>query len=287
MHPEMKLGPVKIKISRMDRSIAFYTEIIGLEVLKREGSTAELGPRGSASPILILEELEDAVIVPERSHAGLYHFAILLPSREHLGTVVRHFIQTDTPFGQGDHAVSEAIYLSDPDQNGIEVYADRPRDTWRKEPNGNYVMVTEAVDLRGLLEQSAGLEWQGLPAGTVIGHVHFHVGSLPEAKRFYCDILGFDVVGDYARMRALFISAGGYHHHVGLNIWAGAGAPPVPANGTGIDYMTIVLPGAREVEELVQQVREAGMAAEEQEEGAFLVRDPWNIGVRLTSAGRG
>lgn len=163
-------------------------------------------------------------VMPERSVSGLYHFAILVPDRTALGLALRNLIKYRIPVGQGDHLVSEALYLNDPDQNGIEIYADRPRDTWRRDESGEYIMSTDPVDVDGLLAISEGAEWRGLPPATRIGHVHFHVGDLREAERFYCQILGFEITAHYGGA-ALFVSAGGYHHHIGLNTWAGVGAP--------------------------------------------------------------
>lgn len=162
IHPGTELGYVKLKVSRLERSVSFYRDVIGFQVLKQDGKTAEFTVDGK-NPLLIIEEIPNAVVLPERSAAGLYHFAILLPNRKQLGMAVKHLIRAGIELGQGDHLVSEAFYLSDPDQNGIEIYRDRPREGWKRDEQGNYVMGTEPVDVQGLLEEADGHEWQGLP----------------------------------------------------------------------------------------------------------------------------
>jgi catechol 2,3-dioxygenase len=284
IHQATDIGLVSLKIKNLDRSIAFYTEVIGLKVLKQEGRQAEMTADG-VHPLLILREIEDALVLPERSGAGLYHFAILVPDRASLGLVVRNLVSHNVPVGQGDHLVSEALYLNDPDNNGIEIYADRPRETWKRDSRGHYVMGTDPVDVEGLLAVSEHLQWAGLPAGTVIGHVHFHVSDLKDAEQFYVNLLGFDITAFYGSM-ALFVSAGGYHHHIGLNTWAGVGAPPVPENAAGIDYFTLRLPDQKELDAVATRLTESGYSIT-QRDGAVFVKDPFNIGIKLESRSNG
>lgn len=198
------LGEVSLKINNLDRSIQFYTDVVGLKLLTRQDHIATMTADGK-NVLLRLEEVSNSITLPERSHAGLYHFAILLPDRKSLGLAVRNLVASGIDIGQGDHLVSEAFYISDPDLNGIEIYADRPRDTWKRDADNNYVMASDPVDVQSLFDLSASETWDGLPAGTVIGHVHFHVRSLEEARAFYSGILGFDVVGNFANMSALFV----------------------------------------------------------------------------------
>ncbi|MFC9707036.1 VOC family protein [Paenibacillus sp. NPDC056933] len=275
------LGEVSLRISNLERSIQFYTTIVGLEVLERSEKVATMTADGVHS-LLRLEQLTDAVTMPVRSTSGLYHFAILLPDRKSLGLALRNLAESGIEIGQGDHLVSEAFYISDPDQNGIEIYADRARDTWKRDPDNNYIMSSDPVDVESLFALAANEPWQGLPAGTVIGHVHFHVRSLEESRRFYTGVLGFDIVGNFANMSALFVSAGGYHHHIGLNIWAGNGAPVNPDNATGIDYFTIVYSGIEQLEQAVEQLRQSGATLEQQGDSWFTV-DPQNIRILLTT----
>ncbi|RCX23627.1 catechol 2,3-dioxygenase [Fontibacillus phaseoli] len=278
IHPKTELGAVRLKITNMDQSLAFYQEVIGLRILNRQGSVAELTADGQ-SPLLILEEDPQYRRLPERSVSGLYHFAILVPDRLTLGLALRNMAHHKIPLGQGDHLVSEALYLNDPDGNGIEVYADRPRDTWKRDDQGEIMMTTDPVDIDGLLAISEGAEWNGLPSGTKIGHVHFHVGNLQTAKDFYVDILGFDIVAHYGNA-AMFISAGGYHHHIGLNLWAGAGAPAAPEDAVGLRYFTITLPDRDALAEIEQRISAEGIAFERRADGISLT-DPFGIGMKI------
>jgi catechol 2,3-dioxygenase len=213
----------------------------------------------------------------------LYHFAILVPSRADLAQALLHFIEMRTPLqGLSDHLVSEAIYLADPDDNGIEIYSDRSRATWQFE--GPQVhMDTKSLDVEGLLSESGrGDAWSGLSAETVIGHVHLHVANLAEAQAFYVGVLGFDIMQRYGS-QTLFVSAGGYHHHIGLNTWAGVGAPPPPSEAAGLRTFIVRLPNETELARLTSRVREAGVALEETHNG-ILVRDPSQNCLLLASA---
>lgn len=279
LHPSTELGQVSLRIRNLARSVRFYTEVVGLRMLRQQGRVAELTADGK-NILLVLEEVEDLALQPERTAAGLYHFAILVPDRESLGLVIRNLVAHNIPVGQGDHLVSEALYISDPDDNGIEIYADRPREMWKRDAQGEIMMTTDPVDVESLLTVSEGKEWNGLPAGTVIGHVHFHVSNLQDAKRFYCDILGFELTAHYGSA-ALFISAGGYHHHIGLNVWAGIGVPNTPWNAVGMNCFTVLLPNEEEMEVVRSRIHEAGLTLEQRDE-AFYVKDPSDIEVRLT-----
>ncbi|KAA6444046.1 VOC family protein [Bacillus atrophaeus] len=272
IHEDTNIGYVKLSIRSLERSLQFYRGVIGFQVLKQTDTAAELTADGE-HVLLVLEENPSAVVLPERTVTGLYHFAILLPDRKELGIAINRLIENGIALGQGDHGVSEAFYLSDPDQNGIEIYADRPRSTWQRDAKGNYIMGTAPVDVEGLLAEAGDERKSLLPEGTVIGHIHLHVNDLKKAKAFYTDILGFDITGDYAGMSALFVSAGGYHHHVGLNIWAGKNAPPKPTNASGLTYYTIVLPNKEELEKVADRLQNAGYSVEEKNEGLY-VKDP-------------
>ncbi|MFD7524138.1 VOC family protein [Paenibacillus chitinolyticus] len=279
INPRTEIGYVHIKVGSLARSLPFYQDVIGLNLLKRDGAFAELTADGK-KPLVILEELPGAAKAPKRGYAGLYHFAILLPDRKELGFALRSLIRSGIEVGQGDHLVSEALYLDDPDGNGIEIYADRPRETWRKDANGHYVMATDPVDWESLLELAGEEPWSGMPAGTQIGHVHFHVTDLRAAEAFYCGLLGFEITLRFGPA-ALFVAAGGYHHHIGLNTWAGAGVPPAPANAAGIRWFTVVLPDNGELERILARLREGSVDAISREDG-WLVTDPSGIGVLLT-----
>ncbi|WP_172252711.1 VOC family protein [Saccharibacillus deserti] len=263
IHPDAHMGRVQLKVSQIERSVRYYSEVIGLELTSRTDTTAEFGVEGSGV-LLGIEEVADAQTPRPQSVTGLYHFAILLPSRQALGTTLRHLAEYGLSIGQGDHLVSEAFYLNDPDGNGIEIYADRPRSQWQTDAKGEYVMASDPVDVESLLKLAGA--WNGLPAGTLIGHVHLHVGNLPAAREFYVDGLGFDVVLHFGG-GALFVSAGGYHHHMGLNTWAGVGAPAAPANAVGLSYFTIEYPNAEALDRAVEALREAGIEVANTPEG--------------------
>jgi catechol 2,3-dioxygenase len=279
IHPETRLGPVALRVGSLERSVGFYRGVLGFEEIGREGETVTLGAAGVA--LLVLRELPGARPVPEAA-TGLYHFAVLVPSQAALGHVLRRLIEARVAVGQGDHLVSEALYLSDPDGNGIEVYRDRPRETWRWQ-NGRVQMATDPVDLQGLLAaaQRDDEGATGLPAGTVIGHVHLKVGDIAQARVFYHKVLGFEIVADWSG--ALFVSAGGYHHHFGLNTWHSRGAGPAPAGTSGLEWFTIVLPNAEEEARVLGRLEAAGIAFERQE-GQVVVRDPWQNRVVLKAS---
>lgn len=283
IHPQTEIGLVQLKISNMETSLRFYQEVIGLKLIRREGAIAELSVDG-VNPLLILEE--NPLFQKQRSRrtSGLYHFAILLPDRQSLGIALRNLIRHQIPVGQGDHLVSEALYLDDPDGNGIEIYADRPRDTWKRDEHGGIIMTTDPVDVSGLMAISEGLSWQGLPAGTKIGHIHLHVGDLQVAEHFYCEVIGFDRITTYGD-QALFISAGGYHHHIGLNTWAGKGAPPAPEQAAGLRYYSIHIPDGASLQEILTRLETEGTAfAKLEDQQGIALKDPFGNGIKLVVA---
>jgi catechol 2,3-dioxygenase len=214
---------------------------------------------------------------------GLYHFAILTPTRLALARSLRRLAEAQWPLsGASDHLVSEALYLDDPDGNGIEVYRDRPRDEWPR-VGGKIRMATDPLDFDGVIAELERDDqpWDGLQPETTIGHVHLHVADLRAAEAFYHGVLGFDIITNYGGS-ALFVSAGGYHHHLGLNTWAGVGAPPAPPDAAGLRRFAIALPDADALETVAARVRAAGIAAEQTEAGLTL-RDPSQNGVLLTT----
>jgi catechol 2,3-dioxygenase len=238
-----------------------------MRLLSEEGGTVRLGAGTRA--LLNLHERRDATRATGTT--GLYHFAVLVPSRLDLARSLRRLVETNTPLdGASDHGVSEALYLSDPDGNGIEIYRDRPRAEWPR-VNGRLNMTVDPLDVEGLLAESAPAD-DGLDPDTVIGHVHLHVSSLPEAEAFYAGVLGFDVTERYGR-GALFVSAGGYHHHLGLNTWAGVGLPPAPEGSLGLRRFEIRFPDAASRATVVERVRAASIPAAQSEDGV-IVRDP-------------
>ncbi len=231
------IGQVSLTVRDLDRSVLFYRDVLGFHESKRAGRTSVLGPEGGRT-LLELHENTGAIPKPGRS-SGLFHFAILVPSRAALGRSLRQLAEKRWPMtGASDHLVSEALYLADPDGLGIEIYRDRPREDWPMR-NGQLQMATDPLDLNSLLEEpGAEVPWNGLAAGTVMGHVHLHVPALDTAEAFYCGQVGFEpTVRGYPG--ALFVAAGGYHHHLGMNTWVGAGAPPPPEHAVGLRSFTI------------------------------------------------
>jgi catechol 2,3-dioxygenase len=272
--PATQVGVVALTVANLDRSLAFYTAALGFAVLRREGADAILGVAGT--PLLLLQEQPGALPWMIDNVTGLYHFAILVPSRADLGRWLRHYLTQDyPPPGQGDHVVSEALYLRDPDGHGIEVYADRPREGWRW-IDGQVRMGAGPVDVRGLLAaaEASGQPWTGLGAGTRIGHMHLQVGDIAQADAFYHGLLGFDITAQMPT--ALFVSAGGYHHHLGVNTWHSQSAGPAPADTATLRYFTLDLAGQDARRAVVARLEAAGVAAVPAESGAVVVvRDPW------------
>jgi len=277
--PDLRLGPVRLQVSDLDRSLAYYERVIGFHAIEREGSSAILGAHDDDTPLVELRERAGATPVPRRGRLGLFHFAILLPDRASLGRFVAHLASLGERAGMADHLVSEAIYLSDPDGLGIEVYADRPRNSWRMEGR-SIAMATLPLDAQDLARAGGGERWTGAPAGTRIGHVHLHVGDLETAASFYHAGLGLDrVVIDFPG--ALFLSAGGYHHHLGTNTWA-AGAAPATDDDARLLEWTLALPSAKDVADAAQSLTTAGFDVRRDRRDVVAL-DPWGTGVRLTT----
>jgi len=282
IHPDTYIGPVALTVSDLDRSIAFYRERLGFQLHRRDGNTATLGD--GTTDLLALTGVPAAKRM--RGTTGLYHFAILVPTRADLARVLAHLVATRTPLqGLSDHGVSEAIYLADPDGNGIEVYRDRPRDEWPR-AGRELRMVTEPMDLEGVMAALAERDDASLtlPAGTRMGHVHLHVSNLPDAEAFYAGVLGFELMQHFGA-QAAFLSAGGYHHHVGLNTWAGVGAPAPPPGAIGLREFLVYLPSQEEVDRVAARVRAAGIPIEDTALG-LLVRDPSGNAVVLSAGAR-
>ncbi|KMK76901.1 VOC family protein [Alkalihalobacillus pseudalcaliphilus] len=279
LHADTKLGQFQLKVSQLERSINFYENILGFQTLSRSDQHAYLSVDG-VNPLLILQEVKGAKVTPPNQTAGLYHFAILLPSRKELGLLLKNMIAHQIPLGSGDHGVSEAFYLSDPDQNGIEVYADRPRSQWEIDDHGHYVMTTEAVDVKSMLDVVNDETFKGLPAETVLGHVHLHAHSLPEAVQFYRDVIGFEVVMDVSRMGATFLAAGRYHHHLGLNRWAGPQAPLRTSDAVGLSFYTIVVPTEEELARIQEHFQELNQPFEN-DQTTLKVVDPNGVNVHF------
>ncbi|MFC5589537.1 VOC family protein [Sporosarcina soli] len=254
--PLIYTGEVHLNVTDLEKSVNYYKEVIGFKVLEEEANKAVLTADGK-TPLLILDQPEN--VTPKEPHrSGLYHFALLLPERADLGAIIKHFIQHNVRLGASDHLVSEALYLSDPDGNGIEIYIDRDPSVWHWE-DGKVAMSTDPLDGESIIAESAGRLWDGLPAGTVMGHVHLHVAHLPETETFY-NALGFEVVTTYPQ--ALFMSNGKYHHHLGLNTWNGVGASRPSEDSAGLRSFTLIYPTETVLKEALAKVEALGTTAE-------------------------
>ena len=267
----LTLGAVHLTISDLDRSVAWYQTSLGLRVDSHEGTTAALGD-GSVT-VLVLHE--DPLARPAGRSAGLYHYALLYPSREELARAAVRLSVTSTPIdGASDHRTHEAIYLSDPDGNGIELAADRPREQWPVDLG--YAVGPAALDFNALLATIAGEPpAPHVAPGLRMGHLHLHVGDIEEGLRFYRDVLGFEVQANLGT--AAFVSAGGYHHHLGFNIWRGPGVGAPPAHSAGLRHWTVQLP-AEDLASVRARVEDA-----QDIDGGFIVRDPWGTVVAFVT----
>ncbi|REJ07103.1 VOC family protein [Halobacillus trueperi] len=267
---------VTLRVMDLNRSLEFYTNIFGFQIWERSSNAVYLSA-GEEKPLLVLEEDKD-VIPPNRKATGLYHFALLLPEKADLADLVKHLLKNNIQVASADHLVSEAIYFSDPDGNGIEVYIDRPSSLW--EWSGNEVKMTvDPLDFEELFRFETNAGWMGLPDRTVMGHIHLHVSDLAQAKQFYCDGLGFDIVSSFGD-QALFISSANYHHHIGLNTWKGADAPAPEDQEAGLKWFDIHFPQEHSRKEAINRIRQMGASVDEKE-GVIYTMDPSSNGIRL------
>ncbi len=289
-----RVGRVALAVGDLDRTAAFYVDVVGLAVLDRTDDRAVLGADGEE--LLVLRAAPGAPARPADA-AGLYHLAVRFPTRSALGAALSRVRDDAAEVGRltgaSDHGVSEALYLDDPEGNGVELYRDRPRERWERTPDGDVRFETKPLDLDDLAataDRSSAADPQsagdgappgadvGAPPGTDVGHVHLEVTDLGRAEEFYVDALGFDVT---ARVRgALFVSAGGYHHHLGLNVWQGRSAP---ASGRGLDRFEVAFPDEDARAAAVERLRSADYSVERTAEGT-VVEDPDGIGIRLVGA---
>lgn len=276
MPDAMALGGVRLQVADLERSLAFYRDLLGFRERARGPASAELGT--GADALFTLIEKRGAAPVPPSGRLGLFHVAVLLPDRASLGRLIAHLRGRAIRPGMSDHDVSEAIYLQDPDNLGLEVYADRPRTAWRR--NGRELhMTTVPLNVSEVIRSAGDRSWTGMPDGTRIGHVHLHVGDLERAAAFYHAALGLDLVV-WSYPGALFLSAGGYHHHLAVNVWAGPDAPAPTESDARLLEWNIVLPSQSAVREAADHLEAAGVALA-RHDAAVVATDPWGTPVRV------
>jgi catechol 2,3-dioxygenase len=287
IHPQTQMGAISLTVANLDNQLEFYQRVMGFKLHWREGNKAGLGSGGT--DLLLLTE--ESNLKKYRGVTGLYHVAYLFPNRRELAIAVARLFALKYPNSPTDHIMTKTTYLDDIEGNGIELYAESPEDgTWtfkdgkfesyRKD--GSWSDGREALDLEELfshLTEEDKLD-VSVPPEVRIGHVHLHVRDVDEAVNFYHGIIGFDVMGIAKTFQAAFVSAGGYHHHLGLNTWQGVGAPPPPPDAVGLRYFTIDLPDQKAYDEVVARVDAAGIPSNQTEAG-LLLHDPSQNGVIL------
>jgi catechol 2,3-dioxygenase len=290
MHPPtelpatIRLGTVHLAVANLARSLDFYQRVLGFAVMRQvlaaagQAAVAELGVAGSSQVLVRLQEQPDAHPIPRRGRLGIYHLAVLLPTRGDLGRFLHHVRSLGVNVGSSDHNYSEASYITDPDGFTIEVYRDRPRSEWQVSEEGEIQSALDPLDEAGVLQAAGNARWDGLPAGTTIGHLHFYTGSLLDAAAFYHQALGFDIE-TWSLSGALFVGAGGYHHHLGLNVWA-AGSPAATEADARLLRWELWLPNAATRDAAAARLQAAGYAVHSTPEGP-VATDPWGIRVLL------
>ncbi len=284
--PETHIGKIQLAVANLERAVKFYRGAIGLTEISRSDGQAWMGAPNpehldEPQPFLLLSEQPGGRHV--RGVSGLYHIALRVPTRRSLAQAITRMAEyEDLLQGVADHGVSEAIYLTDPDGNGIEIYRDRPRQDWPLDANGQIEMGANPLDLDAIMMTLGKQPPAAAPVVVEIGHVHLHVANLEKAIGFYQGVLGFDLMQRYGPSAA-FLSAGGYHHHIGINVWAGEGAPPPPPDALGLRWYSIQLPNQETLDAELERVRQAGVSVEQREEGYFL-RDPAENGIILEAS---
>lgn len=280
----IRLGTVHLAVASLARSLEFYQHVLGFVVLSQspagegQAAVAALGVAGSSEVLVRLQEQAGANPIPRRGRLGIYHLAVLLPTRADLGCFIKHVHSLGIHLGSSDHNYSEATYLTDPDGFTIEVYRDRPRSEWQVSAEGEIQSALDPLDEAGVLQAAGKNHWEGLPTGTTIGHLHFYTGSLPAAAAFYHTALGFDIE-TWSLQGALFVGAGGYHHHLGLNVWA-AGSPVATDSDARLLRWELWLPDVASRDAAALRLLAAGYPEEQTPDGP-IATDPWGIRVLL------
>lgn len=275
--PTTFVSNVTVNVTDLERSNQFYTEVLGFKVLEKSENIIRYTADGVTNLLTIMQP--DDVLPKEERRSGLYHFAILLPTARDLANMVIQLQEHGIRIGASDHLVSEALYIFDPDGNEIEIYIDRAPEEWMWQ-NGEVAMAVDPLNFERLLKNvTPGEFWQGLPEGTVMGHIHLHVSQLADAETFYTQGLGFEVVNRFGA-QALFLSANQYHHHIGVNTWHGEGAPHSSDNAVGLVDYTLMYADAAAVEAVVNQLKAIGAEVIE-EDGQVITIDPSGNRIKL------
>ncbi len=291
IHPATRMGHVSLRVSNLENQVAFYQHTLGFKLHWRENNKAGLGAGGAD----LLRLTEEPDLKKYRGVTGLYHFAVLLPNRRELAIALACLSALNYRNHPTDHIMTKTTYLDDPEGNGIELYCESPEDgTFIIENNdfvtrrtdGTLSSGREPLDVQALfshLKEDDKLD-DPLPLKTRVGHVHLHVRNVQEAVDFYHGMIGFDVMGMSSTFQAAFISAGGYHHHLGLNAWQGEGAPPPPSDAIGLRHFTVDLPNQEALDDVIERINKAGIPSNQIEDGLQLY-DPSQNGVVLRSVG--
>lgn len=271
-------GTVALKVADLAKQTLFYEDVIGLKTIKKTEKQRVLGIKGEKTPLLILNEINDAT--PATRKTGLYHVAFLLPSRKDLGNALIHYLTVKAPLiGASDHGYSEALYLTDPEGNGIEVYRDKPHSYWGVHEDGEVPAITIEMDAQGVVD-AADRKWDGFPHETKVGHVHLKVADLDKTQSFYNDILGLSLKTDF-RNQAKFFATGGYHHHLGTNIWTGRNIPAMDEKDLGLEYYTFFVENELEVQRIEQYWQEKNAAYKKDTAGNLWITDPNGIQIQI------
>ena len=273
------VGAVRLQVADLPRSLDYYQQVLGFSVLDRSSDAATLGAQGSERPLVRLHEKSGVRPVPRGGAFGLYHFAVLLPDRAALGRFAAHLSRLNIRAGTADHVVSESFYLTDPDGLGIEVYADRPRAMWPL--RGREIsMAVDPLDVAGLIAAAGPVAWDSAPAGTTIGHMHLHVGDLERSEAFYHSALGFDKMM-WSFPGALFLAAGGYHHHLGTNTWSAG--PSAKDDHARLLEWDLAVPDIDAAAAVAASVTRAGYRVDRADAG-WTVSDPWGTRLQIVAA---